>query len=201
MSFIIPAVPKLRASPPAGDAWIHEVKFDGWRIQLHKEGRNVAIYTKNGFRCAHKLELIAAALTHLPARSCIIDGELTAFDEYGLPNFHALHFHNGHTERCVWAFDLLYLDGQDLREHPLSYRKRQLEKLVLKVNDGCLRYSESFTDGAKLLVAAERMGLEGVVSKLWVNAYRSGPRCDWIKVKCPSWRETNKERWRLFDRH
>jgi bifunctional non-homologous end joining protein LigD len=95
---------------------------------------------------------------------------------------------------------LLYLDGQDLREHPLSYRKRLLEKLVLKVNDGWLRYSESFTDGAKLLVVAERMGLEGVVSKLWVNAYRSGLRCDWIKVKCPSWRERNGDRWRLFER-
>jgi hypothetical protein len=105
MFFIVPAVPKLLASPPAGDAWIHEVKLDGWRIQLHKEGRSVAIYTKNGHRCAHKLELIAAALTHLPAKSCIIDGELTACDEYGLPNFHALHFHNGRSERCVWAFD------------------------------------------------------------------------------------------------
>lgn len=131
---------------------------------------------KNGFRCAHKLELIAAALTHLPARSCIIDGELTACDEYGLPTFHALHFHRGgHTERCAWAFDLLYVDGRNLREHPLSYRKRRLEKLVLKVGDGRLRYSESFTDGAKLLAAAERMGLEGVVSKLWVSAYRLKP--------------------------
>jgi bifunctional non-homologous end joining protein LigD len=89
-----------------------------------------------------------------------------------LPNFHALHFNrNGRTERCVWAFDLLYLDGQDLREHPLSCRKRRLEKLVLKVGVGWLRCSESFTDGGKLLAAAERMGLEGVVSKLWVNAY------------------------------
>lgn len=63
-----------------------------------------------------------------------------------------------------------------MREHPLSYRKRQLEKLVQKVTDGWLRYSESFTDGGKLLAAAERMGLEGVVSKMWVNAYRPGER-------------------------
>jgi ATP-dependent DNA ligase len=61
--FIVPARPKIRTSPPPGDAWIHEIKFDGWRIQLHKEGRSVAIYTKNGHRCAHKVELIAAALT------------------------------------------------------------------------------------------------------------------------------------------
>ena len=93
MQFIVPAQPKLRSSLPGGNAWIHEVKFDGWRIQLHKQGRTVAIYTKNGHRCEHKLELIAAALTHLPVRSCVIDGELTACDEYGLPNFYALHFH------------------------------------------------------------------------------------------------------------
>ena len=178
----------------------HEIKFDGWRVQLHKQDRSIAIDTKNGYRCAYKIELIAAALTHLPARSCIIDGDLTACDEYGLPNFHALHFQNGRTERCVWAFDLLYLDGQDPREHPLSYRKRKLEKLVLKVEDGWLRYSESFTDGAKLLAAAERMGLEGVVSKIWANAYRSGARCDRIKVKCPSWRERIRDRRRLFER-
>ena len=90
MFFIVPAVPKLRASPPAGDAWIHEIKFGDWRIPLHKEGRSVAIYTKNGHRCAQKIKLSAAALAHLPARSCIIDGELTACDEYGLPNFHGL---------------------------------------------------------------------------------------------------------------
>jgi bifunctional non-homologous end joining protein LigD len=143
MFFIQSAQPELRTSPPQGDAWIHEVKFDCWRVQLHKEGRSVAIYTKNGHRCAHKLELIAAAITHLPARSCIIDCELTACDEYGLPNFHALHIHNDRSERCIWAFDLLYLDGADLREHPLSYRKRQLEKLVLKVRDGWLRYFET----------------------------------------------------------
>jgi len=70
---------------------------------------------------------------------------------------------------------------------------------VLKVRDGWLRYSESFTDGAKLLAAAERMGLEGVVSKMWVNAYRTGSRCDWVKVKCPSWRERNREKpWDLL---
>jgi bifunctional non-homologous end joining protein LigD len=167
---------------------------------LHKYGRTVAIYTKNGHRCAYKLELIAAALTHLPVRSSIIDGELTASDEYGLQNFYALHFHNGRSERCVWAFVLLYLDGDDLRGRSLSERKHRLEKLVLKVRDGWLRYSETFTDGAKLLVAADHMGLEGIVSKKANTPYRSGSLCDWIKVKCPSWRERNRERWRLFER-
>jgi len=100
----------------------------------------------------------------------------------------------------VWAFDLLNLDGHGLRERSLSDRKYRLGKLVLKVRDGWLRYSESFTDGAKLVVAADRMGLEGIVSKKAIIPHRSGSRCDWIKVKCPSWQERNRERWRLFER-
>jgi ATP-dependent DNA ligase len=86
----------------------------------NKEGRSVAIYTRNGHRCAHKTELTAAALTHLSTKSCNIDGELTACDEYCLLNFQALRFHNGRTS-AVWAFDLLDLDGYELREHSLSY--------------------------------------------------------------------------------
>jgi bifunctional non-homologous end joining protein LigD len=84
MHFIVPAQPRLRISPPAGGNWIREIKFDGWRVQLHKQAHSIAIYTKNGYCCAHKIELIAAALTHLPARSCIIDNELTACDGQGL---------------------------------------------------------------------------------------------------------------------
>jgi len=80
----------------------------------------------------------------------------------------------------------------------LSNRKRRLEKLVLKVRDGWLGYSE-FYGGSKLLAAAERMGLEDVVSKMWVMPYRSGPPSDWMKAKCPSWRERNREGWRLFE--
>ena len=106
------------------------MKFDGWRIQLHKRERNVDIYTERGSRCAHKLELIAAAATHLPQGHGIIDGEFTASD---VPNFYALHFHNGCTERCIWAFDLIYLDGKDLRGEALSERKHCFEKLILKV--------------------------------------------------------------------
>jgi len=156
--------------------------------------------TRRTYRCAHKLELIAPALAHLPVRSCIIDGELTACDQHGLPKFHALHFYNERSERCVWAFDLLYLDGDDLRGRSLSERKHRLEKLVLKVRAGWLRFSESFTEGAKLLVAGDRMGLEGVVSKKAIMPQRSGSLSAWIKVKCPGWRERNRDRWHLFER-
>jgi bifunctional non-homologous end joining protein LigD len=100
----------------------------------------------------------------------------------------------------VWAFDLLYLNGKDLRPLPLTDRKERLDRLVTNVSDTWLCYAEAFTDGATLLKAADRMGLEGIVSKKPAMPYRSGPRCDWIKVKCSSWREANRERWRMFER-
>ena len=118
-----------------------------------------------------------------------------------MPDFRALHFRDVHDdELCVWAFDLLHLSGKDSRDLPLVTRKLALEKLVYKVRDNWLRYSETFDDGEKLLASCERMGLEGIVSKRRDAPYRSGKRCDWFKVKCQTWRVTNKERWRLFER-
>ena len=142
MPFIQPAQPSVRTDPPRGDRWLHEVKFDGWRIQLHKLDRDVAIYTKNGHDYARVFPAIAEAVAHLPVRSIVIDGELTACNERGLPDFRALHFRDVHdAELCVWAFDLLHLNGKDSRDLPLVTRKLALEKLVYKVRDNWLRYS------------------------------------------------------------
>jgi bifunctional non-homologous end joining protein LigD len=109
------------------------------------------------------------------------------------PDFYALHFHT-RSRLCVWAFDLLRHNGRDLRKLPLIERKARLEKLIVAANANWLRYSESFDDGLKLLQAADRMRLEGVVSKRRDAPYRSGKQCGWVKVKCASWREANKER-------
>jgi bifunctional non-homologous end joining protein LigD len=133
-------------------------------------------------------------------RSLIIDGELVACDGDGRPDFYRLHFHRHNRGLCVWAFDLLYLNGRDLRDLPLSERKRQLEKLISKARADWLQLSETFDDGAKLLAEADRRGLEGIVSKRADAPYRSGKRSEWIKVKCQTWREANRERWRLFER-
>jgi bifunctional non-homologous end joining protein LigD len=133
-------------------------------------------------------------------RSLIIDGELVACDGDGRPDFYRLHFHRHNRGLCVWAFDLLYLNGRDLRDLPLSERKRQLEKLISKARSDWLQLSETFDDGAKLLAEADRRGLEGIVSKRADAPYRSGKRSEWIKVKCQTWLEANRERWRLFER-
>jgi bifunctional non-homologous end joining protein LigD len=80
MQFIVPAQPKLRASPPLGDDWTHEIKFDGWRVQVHKYGREVRLYTKSGFDCTTRFAGLAKALKKVPAPICIIDGEVVASD-------------------------------------------------------------------------------------------------------------------------
>jgi len=101
----------------------------------------------------------------------------------------------------VSAFDLLFHNGSDMRELPLAERKDLLMVLIMGAGDSRLRFSDGFDDGTELLAAAERMALEGVVSKRRDAPYRSGTRCGWIKTKTNAWREANKERWRLFERH
>ena len=122
------AQPKLRTSPPVGNGWIYEVEFDGWRVQLHKTTRADAIYTKSGYHCMRRFKSLAAAVADLSVLSCLIDGEATARDEQGLPDFPMLQFRNAHAEALfVWAFDLLSLNGDDLRSRSSSDRKHRLE--------------------------------------------------------------------------
>jgi bifunctional non-homologous end joining protein LigD len=201
MRFIHPARPTLRETPPRGDGWVHEVKFDGWRIQLHKHERGVSIFTRNGHDYAKRFPAIAGSILALPVRTCIIDGELTATNGLGLPDFRALHFRNvDERELCVWAFDLLHLDAEDLHQLPLAGRKSKLARLVYKTHKNWLRLSETFDHGLKLLASCEKMGLEGIVSKRRDFPYRSGDQSEWIKVKCHGWREANRNRHELFER-
>ena len=100
----------------------------------------------------------------------------------------------------MWCFDLLGLGGDDLRSLPLEERKKRLAALLPKVNDERLKMSESFDDAAKLLEAAGRMNLEGIVSKKRTAPYLAGVRCGWIKVRTRAWRETNRERYKLFEK-
>jgi bifunctional non-homologous end joining protein LigD len=199
--FIVPCSPVQRSWPPTGDAWLHEVKFDGWRIQLHKSSRRATVYTKSGHDFTRRFPTIAAAVATLPVQSLIIDGELTTCDDRGVPDFRALHFHNVRDDDlCVWAFDILHLNGADLREVPLTARKYALDKIIYKARDHTLRLSETFDDGEKLLASCECMGLEGIVSKRKDFPYRSGA-ADWVKVKCLTWRELNKDRDELFNKN
>jgi bifunctional non-homologous end joining protein LigD len=188
--FITPCSPVLRDAPPVGAGWIHEVKFDGWRLQVHKHGNVVRFYSRNGRDLTRRFAQLCDHAVYLP--DCIIDGELVACDSDGKPDFKALMRKDPNL--CIWCFDLLQLEGADLRSLPLLARKEKLREVLITADDDRLRYSEEFTDPVKLLATVDKMGLEGVVSKRADAPYRSGTQKDWVKVKARTWREA-KATW------
>ena len=200
-AFIEPALPTLKPRPPKGDGWVYEIKFDGYRVQLHMHGGLVTIYSKNGSDFTNRFPRIAAAAAELPVRSAIIDGEVVANRPDGTPDFRALHGGNyAQTDLCVWAFDLLALDGRDMRHMLLIVRRLQLGKLLRKFDHDALRYSEAFRDRERLLAECDRRGMEGIVCKERDGVYYSGSKSRWVKVKTATWREANRNRGELFDK-
>jgi bifunctional non-homologous end joining protein LigD len=197
--FIAPASPVSRTAPPSGDGWIHEVKFDGFRVQLHKDVDDVTIFSRNGHDITRRYPDIRDALFNLPCSKAILDAELTACDSQGKPDFISL-MRREDVEMCVWAFDALRIDEIDLRTKPLWQRKSELQRIILEADDHTLRFSDDFDDPAKLLQVAEKWGLEGIVSKKIDQPYRSGRNVGWIKVKTQSWRQANTSRWELFQK-
>jgi bifunctional non-homologous end joining protein LigD len=151
VQFNPPAVPKLRASPATGDGWLYELKFDGYRVQLHKEGLSSTIYGRNGGDFTCRFPAVAAAVLGLPTKSCIIDGELIidaeliAAGHHGEPDFLAL-LHGRHAPTCVYCFNLPELNGRDLREQPLVQRRARLQALLARAKCNVIRFSEAFPD-------------------------------------------------------
>jgi bifunctional non-homologous end joining protein LigD len=199
ITFIPIASPKLRSAPPTGPDWLHEIEFDGFRIRLHKVGRDVRLFSRNGNDFTSRFPSIVEAVSRLPTRSAVIDGELVACDAEGKPDFHALMRRYTHG-LCIWCFDLLRIGGSDLRPEPCDERKGRLEKLLTKAADDRLRHPLCFDDGRVLLEAAARMNLEGIVSKKRAAPYVAGTNSGWIKVKTAAWREANRERYKLFEK-
>jgi len=188
--FVEPCLATLQDKPPAGDAWLHEVKFDGYRLQARISAGKVKLRTRSGLDWTERFgERIADALAALPCETALIDGEVVALGENGISSFSALQaaLSEGKTANLVFfAFDLLHLDGANLQAEPLLARKEQLEELLKVADvDPPLRYSEHFIEpGQTMLRHACRMGLEGVISKRAEAPYRSGRGRDWIKSKC-----------------
>ena len=195
MRFITPCSPVIAKTSPTGPEWLHEVKFDGWRVQIHRRPDDVVkLFSRNGRDINDRFPTLSDACLYLP--ECVIDGELVACDTDGRPDFDAIMKREGNL--CIWAFDLLALCNTDIRDKPLLERKARLRNVLIDTDDDRLRYSEEFSDPVKLLQVAEQMGLEGVVSKRKNAPYRSWPRADWVKVKTKVWREANKDRGELF---
>ena len=197
--FIEPCIPTLKNESPAHPVWAHEVKFDGYRIQIHKDGRDVALYSRKGNDFTARYASFAGAVAKLSSKSFILDGELCACDEDGYPNFSA-RLRRSDLPLCVWVFDILSQHGKDLRALPLMVRRRKLETLMARVQNPVIRLSETFTDPHALLVECSKRKLEGIVSKRIDRPYTSGRSGDWIKVKCPEWREKNSWRGEFFQK-
>jgi bifunctional non-homologous end joining protein LigD len=193
--FVSPSLATLRTAAPSGAGWVHEIKFDGYRIQARLDRGEVRLLTRKGLDWSGKFPNVAAAVAKLPAETALIDGEIVVEDERGLSNFSMLQvaLKEGRRDAFVYyVFDLLHLDGRDLRELPLIERKAELKRLIdaAKAAGNTIRYSEHFDeDGALVLQQACRMTLEGIVSKRADAPYRSGRVETFIKTKCSNAQE------------
>jgi bifunctional non-homologous end joining protein LigD len=160
-------------APPDGPAWLHEFKADGFRAQVHLDRGDATIYSRNGRDIARRFRAILPVLAKFPAkRSAIIDAELVACDDAGLPCFEKLiGYRHGEAPLCLWCFTL---DGVRLMPLPLTERKKRLADMVAAADTEHIQFSGSFPDAQKLLAACERMGMEGIVSKVANSPYRPG---------------------------
>ncbi len=193
-SFIKPCMPASRSRPPEGAAWLHEIKLDGWRGQLHKSGSLVRLYSKRGNDLSFRFPHIVAAAAQMQIGDVVLDGEITALNAKGVPDLEALWRSDKQAIQTFWAFDLLLSGQEDLRARALIERKARLAQLIGTQHNPHLRYSEHFEDGEALLKAGARLGLGGIVSKKREAPYRSGPSRSWIQITTSAWREANRER-------
>ncbi|MES1207451.1 MAG: non-homologous end-joining DNA ligase, partial [Pseudomonadota bacterium] len=176
----------LVEAAPEGDGWIHEQKFDGYRIGLRKDGRTVELWSRRGQHWTAEFPALAAAGARLAARRALLDGEVAAVLPSGVTSFQALQNRRPGTPVAYFVFDLLHLDGRDLRDRPIEDRKQRLRDLLDRSDSGGLfRYSDHVVGGgAEFHRNACALGLEGIVSKRLGTRYRGGRNLDWQKTKC-----------------
>jgi len=185
-------LPTSAKAPPSGPGWLHEIKHDGFRILARRDRTGVRLITRNGNDFTSRFPFIAMAVSKLSVRSCLIDGEAIVCDENGLAVFELIRRHDAGERAVLSAFDLLELDGKDLRRRPIETRKALLAKLLrerqrfegshlsLVLNE---HYEE---DGAIVFREACKLGCEGIVSKRLGSIYRRGRSPLWLKVKNPN---------------
>jgi hypothetical protein len=166
--------------------WIHEIKHDGFRILARKNGDRVRLITRNGYDFADRFPKIVEAMASLPVQSCFIDGEAIVVDENGLSVFDLIRYRQHDSTAVLCAFDLIELDGEDLRQTPIEERKHALANVLFRERDGIAFNRHYDGNGAIIFKHACALGCEGIVSKRVGSPYRSGRVSDWIKVKNPA---------------
>jgi len=196
--FVPPCLPTKAQEPPSGPLWLHEIKHDGFRVIARKRDDQVRLYSCPGNDLTYRFPLIVEALAKLRSRSCIIDGEAVACDGNGVPSFDRIRYRWHDASVFLYAFDLIELNGDDLRREPFEVRKATLASVLRRAAPG-LRLNEHIeADGPTLFVHACKMGLEGIVSKRKDSPYRSGRSPDWLKSKnpaCEAVRREEEEDW------
>ena len=185
LGIIEPCLPSPAERPPTGPGWLHEIKHDGFRIMARRDKAGVRLITRHGNDFSSRFPVIVAAVTALPARSFLIDGEAIVTNGDGLAVFDLIR-HKRHGDAAVLvAFDLIELEGEDLRRSSIEYRKRKLARLVHRPQLGIVLNEHYEGDGEIIFKHACKLGCEGIVSKRIGSLYRSGRSRHWIKVKNP----------------
>lgn len=200
--FVAPELCTSVDRPPAAAGWAHEIKFDGYRMQLRVEDGEATLKTRKGLDWTDSFPAIAEEAAGLP--DCIIDGEIVGLDSSGAPDFAALQaaLSDGETDTLIFfVFDLLFADGEDLRKLPLEDRKARLKALLAKARgrrkEGLIRYVDHFTTGGDaILQSACKLSLEGIVSKKLSAPYASGRSKNWTKAKCRAGHEVVIGGWK-----
>jgi len=199
--FIAPQLCTVVDRPPGGEGWCHEIKFDGYRVQLRVEDGEAALKTRKGLDWTEKFPAVAKEGSALP--DVLIDGEIVALDDNGAPDFSTLQaaLSDGNTDHLIfYAFDLLFADGEDLRRIPLGERKDRLKQLLearTKAKAKLIRYVEHFeTGGDAILQSACKLSLEGIISKKLSAPYHSGRSENWTKAKCRAGHEVVLGGWK-----
>jgi bifunctional non-homologous end joining protein LigD len=180
-----PCLPRPAKQAPAGAGWIHEIKHDGFRILAERDANGVTLHTRKGNDFADRFPLAVAAIRKLSVRSCLIDGEAIVTDQNGLAVFDLIRGHRP-TAAVLCAFDLLELDGENLRREPIETRKSTLKSLLRGKHEGIVFNAHFIADGAIVYRQACALGCEGIVSKRLGSPYRSGRADCWVKVKNPA---------------
>jgi bifunctional non-homologous end joining protein LigD len=186
-AFVEPQLATLVKAAPEGDAWLHELKLDGYRILARRDGDRVTLLTRRGNDWTDHFPAVRDAVARLPAQRLLLDGEVTVVLPDGRTSFQALQnlLGGGRGQLVYWVFDLLHVDGEDVAALPLEERKVRLRSLVPRAADAVVRYSDHLVGhGPAVLAQACGRHLEGIVSKRRDRPYQSGRRGDWLKVKC-----------------
>lgn len=186
--FVSPQMATLAKSPPTGERWVHEIKLDGYRIQIRIDNKKgVQLLTRNGLDWTHRMKGIADAALRLPVKSALIDGEVVVLAADGTSSFAQLQaaFQEGaKTSLTFYAFDLLHLDGHSLRDLPLWERKDTLQRVLAGAGEE-IRFSEHLAgDAAQIFRKACKLGAEGIISKLAEGKYIPARSGGWLKTKC-----------------